>query len=451
MRISFILMLLGLTLYLAVSDTLLSMVGIPYTASFGSFIYKLHPATYFCLLSMLFAIFSNGNALRQPAQVWQNVSYGLYCMVVCMLMVYTTYRYGMSGSAFLIDTLLMPAIVGLTLNLYPDTWRATLFKVILSICLANALISIVEAATQWRLEEYAVSGGTLIVDDQFRATALMGHPLGNAMVMSVAAFGMTVWCRHWLLRTMAVFVFLLSLLAFGGRTAFLLTGFLVFLGAVYSVYVAARRGRIRARHLLTCLILFGILCAILGAAVFWLDLGQRIFDGFVWDDSADVRRRSLMAFDFLSPEQILLGISPWEIDQVILRINVRNPIVVIENTWVVLSLQFGLIGLVMFAACYGFLLVQLVRGAPLAMKVGLLSFLILTSSNNALSAKTMVLVFVVSLIATSKSFVKLRARNRFLQRVRRRPDNEDRAGSPALLDSELESPGIPRGLRRRLS
>ncbi|MDY0884256.1 VpsF family polysaccharide biosynthesis protein [Dongia soli] len=419
LRISFLLAALGLFLYLTVSDPLLAMLGIPYTAPSGSFIYKLHPATYLCLLALPIAFFFSSRSWRTRHRLRQNVSYCLYGLVIVMLMVYTTYRYGTSGSAFLIDTLLMPAVIGLTLNFYPDKWRAFLFKMILVICCVNALLGIVEAMTQWRLEEYSVAGGTLIIENEFRATALMGHPLTNAMVMSLATFGMLVWCRHWMSRILVAFLALITLLAFGGRTAFLLTSLLLSLCAAYAIIQSARKGRIRAWHLLVCLITFGLLCAILGGAILYLDLGARIFEGLVWDESADIRRRSMMAFDFLSIEQLLLGVSPGEIAEIILRINIRNPIEIIENTWIVLTLQFGVISLVMLIASYGFLLLQLARKAPPLMKVGLLSFLILTSSNNALSVKTMVLVFTVSVVMTSESFVQLHDRRRIRYRSRR--------------------------------
>jgi hypothetical protein len=380
------------------------MLGIPYTAPYGSFIYKLHPATYPCLIALPIAFLSSGASRQTRHRIRQNVAYCLYGLVIVMLMVYTTYRYGTSGSAFLIDTLLMPAVIGLTLNFYPDNWRAFLFRMILVICCLNALLGIIEAMTQWRLEEYSVAGGTLIIENEFRATALMGHPLTNAMVMSLATFGMLVWCRHWMSRILVAFVALIALLSFGGRTAFLLTSLLLTLCAAYAIIQSARRGRIRAWHLLAYLIAFGFLCAILGSAILYLDLGARIFEGLVWDESADIRRRSMMAFNFLSTEQLLLGISPAEIEEIILRINIRNPIEIIENTWIVLTLQFGVIMLAMLIASYGFLLLQLAGKAPPLMKVGLLSFVILTSSNNALSVKTMVLVFAISVIMTSESF-----------------------------------------------
>ena len=127
---------------------------------------------------------------------------------------------------------------------------------------------------------------------------------------------------------------------------------------------------------------------VLAALVAASGLGERIFAKLLWDDSADVRIHSWQALDYLSASDIAFGISPAEIRTIIYRLGLIHPMQTIENFWLIMLLQLGIVGLVPFIAGLFAGGAYLWRLSETRGRIALVLFFIVGSSNISLASKT---------------------------------------------------------------
>jgi hypothetical protein len=206
--------------------------------------------------------------------------------------------------------------------------------------------------------------------------------------MLFAVFVLPVGWRVFIVPTL-----MLSLLAFGSRSALALGA--VFLMAWLAI-VFARSLYTRTLSInwliFSMLLLIGMGGAGIGIAI-WLELGSRIFETFIWDESAASRIESVLLIKELSADQLLLGIG---FDGLAALENSHGHWFNIENFWVVLMLQLGVFMFALLAAGLMGIFVTLARRGPLAVRLSVLAYLIAASSNDALSHKTPNLGIVVA-------------------------------------------------------
>lgn len=395
LRIPFGLAVAGLLLYALVSDNLLVSMGIPYNAPSGSFLFKLHPGTYLITLSFLLLLVRD-HPRRILPRLWATAAAALLLAgTILGVMVYTVVRFGPSGNAFFIDTLLAPALLAMVLLMGPLEWRRWVFRILVGLLALNALIGIGEALFEERLTPY-LAGDQPIIEEFFRATALGGHPLTNALRTATVLIACLILPYRWLLILIPLFV--IALLAFGGRTA-LATGVLLLLG--WSVYYFFRGIVVRTFDvrlvfglLLMALLLVG---AIIGLTVS-LDLGERIFANLSWDSSAQSRLLIFRVFDYFDLDDWLWGMGPAGISEVLERLKGLTTLTDFENFWILLLMQVGLAWFVLVSiALLGFI-ASLVWRAPPALKLSAVSFLLIASSNNSLASKSQTLAILAALL-----------------------------------------------------
>ncbi|HEY0837993.1 MAG TPA: VpsF family polysaccharide biosynthesis protein [Azospirillum sp.] len=386
----------GVALDLLVSDSLLLTLGIPYNVPGGSYVWKIHPGSYLLMLAfVVLAVPANpvrlvvATARRVPAA-------GFYGVTVAGLFAYVTVNHGFSGSAFVLETLLMPLVAALLLLHLPERHRALLFAGVVVLVTVNALLGIAEAVSGDRLVPY-LAGGEPVFERHFRATALGGHPLNNALITATVLFATVLVLRgRPVLGALALLVQAAALLAFGSRVAFVVVGGF---GAVWlTVWAASSVLRMRdgvrgaVGHSLV-LLLIPVLAAV---AVVGLGLGERIFSSFFLDASARTRIVAFRAFALVSAPELWFGIGPVGVERVLAFLRRAQGLSdAIENFWVLWVLNFGLIGFAPLAATLLWFVRSLLRGAPAALWVSALSFLLIASSNNSLGSKDRALVVLV--------------------------------------------------------
>ncbi|MCC7047360.1 MAG: hypothetical protein IT562_11680 [Alphaproteobacteria bacterium] len=386
---------------LTISDSFLYWIGVNYTAPGGSLLGKLHPGSYLVMMAFLAATLPVNPVRYLGALARTHPSIVVYALVTVGIMAYCTARFGISGAAFINETLFAPALLAMTLFALPQTWRRRVFLVALSLVALDAVIGLVEFMTRQRLVPYFISG-ELHVEPQFRATSLMGHPLKNATIIATFLCLLPVLRHH---RAMAVTTGLamaLSLLAFGSRTAFAIC-LLVGAIALARWYLVGLMRRQFSYAMLTG-VGFMALVTPVAAIIVMLFLGQqsRIFETLKWDPSAQSRTLVLRAFDRLSMQDFLFGLGPDGIGRVMEHLRSFTILTDIENFWVLLLLNFGLICWVLFVLAFGWLVWSLLRGAPAAAKVATLVFFIMISSNNSLAVKDSSLsLFVVAMMGAA--------------------------------------------------
>ena len=162
---------------------LLNYLGISYTHLGGAPWEKLHPSTYIALLALLIASTSRTDPVhflltmaRQESRVM------IYLGAVAIIAGVTVVTEGIGELGFLVDTLLLPAVVVIVLKVTPPAQQRQIYWVLLWLVVGNALLGIGETAVNQQLIPPTNADGTPFIDAQFRPWALCGHPLNNALI-----------------------------------------------------------------------------------------------------------------------------------------------------------------------------------------------------------------------------------------------------------------------------
>lgn len=389
----------GIALYLLLSPQSLFYVGILYEAPGGSPLEKLHPANWLVLLATAVLMLARGNPLRVGGRLLAAEPL-LAAYLACMLFVlgWSLARHGASGAASIVDTLILPFFCVAALGLLDAQRRYQCLKLIVFVLAVNAVLAIVETMLQTKLIPLRIGGGPETVEEIFRPSALLGHPLNNSMI-TATLLPVVLYLRiamAW--RVVLMLLLWVGLLSFGGRTGFLLATLAYGLYFLGQITLAALRGRFSYLQLSGGALLGCLAAALLAAAIASSGIGDRIFKTLEWDSSASVRVQIWSVFDYLSDFDMLMGLSLKEITAVGFRMGLTET-EAIENFWLMMFLQTGWIGFVPFVVAMACVIAWLWRSSGGAMRVALLLFLAIGSSNNSLATKTIVLLLFMVVVA----------------------------------------------------
>ncbi|MGH8081569.1 MAG: VpsF family polysaccharide biosynthesis protein [Lysobacter sp.] len=402
----------ALIAYLTVSPALLTVLGIPYDAPYGNFLFKLHPGDYLLASALTFSLAGQGNPLTAlVGRLRQAPLLSVYLIAMVLAFAYSLLRYGPSGSAFFIDTLMMPVAAALLLSRLDAAQLRALWRIMVALLTVNAAIGLIEVVLQRHLVAYTVAGGVPVIEDKFRATALLGHPLENALLTSMillAALDRPMsTTRRWAWSGFLI----LALLAFGGRTSFVLTVLSLSLYAGWKAWHGLRAGRYGYLQLVGASTAALLALPAVAAAVWRSGLGARIFEGLYLDDSASVRLRIFSVFDHLDIYDVLFGVSPIHIQELSARIGLSQNLEAIENFWLFMLLQLGACVFAVFAVglCCG--LWWLWRRAGTGARWTLLVFVITASTTNSLASKTSALTLLFAMLGSLAGYRAIRSRS----------------------------------------
>ena len=252
--------------------------------------------------------------------------------------------------------------------------------------LFNALLAIGEFGFGRRLVPMHAGRDDIIEEDYFRASALMGHPLSNALVTAalLPAVALLPWRAVW--KLLGATLLGLGLLAFGSRASLAALALFALL-ATLPVLWRLLRGGYGYLH-----ITGGLLAACLGAAVLAggvaaTGLGERIFKNLTWDNSANVRLRAWEVLNHVRDAEQWFGVSIPRIDNIALRIGIDPRYEAIENFWLYLLLLLGVCGFALFVLGLACLLLHLWRISAAPLRVALVVYLVLASGSNTLASK----------------------------------------------------------------
>lgn len=395
-------MLAAVLAAMLLSAPMLLRFGIPYDAPYGPAVAKIHPGTYFLFLAWFMALAGRGNPLTAfMDQIARMRLIGVYFFSMVGVFVWAVFRHGTSGAAFIIDSLWTPAIAAFTLDLLDDDRRRRLLQLAMVLLACNAILAIGETMAPARLTPLHVGRSDIVNEEYFRSSAFLGHPLNNALITAslLPAAIFLPWARTW--RILLVLVCLLSLLAFGGRTS------VAAVVLVYGTYLGMRLARYALSGQMTYLQLTGgSLAGMLGitalaGAVAATGLGDRIFNNLSLDSSASVRLRVWDAFQYLSSTDMWMGVSPSEIDHISLRMGLDPTYEAIENFWIYLFMQFGLIGFIPFLIGLACLFWMLWKSTSTPLKLSIVLYLLVASTANTLASKTVSLMLLTTVILAS--------------------------------------------------
>ncbi len=391
------LLTVGLGLIFLVSSMTLYHFGIDYEAAGGSFIGKLHPGSWLLFAAFVLKLLGSGNPIgeldrilgRQPGTF-------LFLIAWTVLLVQAVLVQKLPFTP-LIDTFLMPVVLVTLLRDASAPLKADLAIMLHLLFAANAVLAIFEYATGFRLVPFVA--GTFVVEHDWRSTALFGHPLLNAMLAGCYIIALVMGGGQDLPKPMRAFAMalqLVAMVAFGGRSAFvLLAPFLVY-GLVRQALPVLRG----TRRLNVGALGPGVLLVPLLLAVVVLALEQGLLDSFLMrfindNGSAEARLILLNMFSVIPVSDLLLG--P---DQNYVHIlEVKGGIVYgLESLWLGFFITYGiLVSLVFFTGLFAFcadLLAFTQRGAIAV----LLFFFIVASTSVSLGAKTVEFGMVCALV-----------------------------------------------------
>ena len=385
--------------YMLLSPAVLGRMGIPYDTPLGFPLAKFHIGSYCLVLAWFMALASHGNPLRvMGAQMARHQLLGVYWVSMVGVFFWVVFRHGTAGAAFIVEALWMPVIAAFTLDLFDARRHRQTLNIVMFLLVCNALLAVGEALSGSHLIAVALEKRDLIVEDQFRATAFLGHPLHNALITASLLPAVTLLPLSRVWQIVLIMLLLLSLLAFGGRTSMALA--VLFYGAYFVIRTCrkALRGGFSYLQLTG-----GSLALMLGTTgllgvIAATGLGERVFKNMKMDSSAGVRLKVWDAFSYLSESDLWFGIAPVDIDHIALRMGLDPKYEAIENFWIYLFMQFGVVGFIPFVVALACLLLVLWRVATPPMRVATLLYFLVASTANTLASKTMSLMLLVVVI-----------------------------------------------------
>ena len=397
----------SITLYATLSAPALASLGIPYDLPTGPMVAKIHPGGYLMGLAAIAALFALQSPLPGPTRP-RGVVLAIAAYLGCMLfdLAWAMSQHGAAGIAFFFDTLLVPGIAALLLLHMSDADRARLLRWMILLLLVNAGIALGEFALQSRLVPLDVGRDDIVPEDVFRSSALLGHPLANALVTITVlpAVLLMPWPPLW--KAGALVLLVLALLSFGGRSSVLVGAFVYGLAGAIEVVRRVVAGRLRYRQLMGGLV---VICTGLGivlSAVALTGLGERIYGGLSWDNSAQVRLLAFHTLDFVHGPQWWTGFSVPDIARLAERAGIDLRYEAIENFWVYQLLLLGITGVVPFVLGIAALMWSLLRIARPPVTSAIPLYLLLASSANTLSSKSVSLLALVVAVHGSAVFAR---------------------------------------------
>ena len=364
----------------------LTAIGVNYDTVGGNPLLKLHPANW------LFAMALLSNLLSQPEPVGyvSELPRAFPGALLFVLMGAFTVAFAMlvqhAPVMPLVDTFFAATAMLVLYDGIDEAMRARLRWLIHVILFANACVGIIEFLTQTRLTPFVVAGVPVLHD--YRSTALFGHPLVNAGTTAAYVlmlfFGGDPSGRPFL-KAGLTGVQLVALVAFGGRTAIVLSAVLLAIGSLPTIAGVINGRRFDQRIGLVFVLGAPVIIAATFAAAssgFFANLIDRFED-----DRGSTQARIVMLdlFNSFSFEDLLLGPDPERLASLQSSLGIEYGI---ENSWLGLMFQYGAIITAFFVLGLLALLGDFVRRTRPKSGIIVLYFLILVSSSASLSVKS---------------------------------------------------------------
>jgi hypothetical protein len=381
---------------LGVSNMMLARLGVPYEVPGGSALSKIHPATY--LAAAAFGLL----ALRRvdPVALARDLARhhpGALALAAALALVQAQSAVVGLPSTMALDTLLLPILfLVLLTRIGPGAARVLAISVH-AVIAANAALGLYEFATGLRLNPLVAAGVPLTGD--WRSSALLGHPLANAVTTGAYVLVQMGGGGRDLprpLRALALALQLPALAVFGGRAALLLL-------AVFAVATLGR-GLVRTgggkRFPPAAVAIAALALPALGGAVALL-LDAGFFDRFAerfLDDAGSAETR-LGMFGLLAQIPTRELVFGPDAERVATLMRVEGLEFGIESFPIAYLAFYGLLVATPLLLALGLFARDLLRAARPGAGPALLFFFAVAATSSSLSGKTTLLgVFVVLLL-----------------------------------------------------
>jgi len=366
---------------------LLENLGIKYVSEGGNPLVKIHISTYILMLTV--AIFTLRRGINVPLTSLKELRASWLISFLCIVLVifYGLIRFGTSGMAYLVDTMVAPLLAIYLLSQLSTTHKNRLLTLLAYLLFINSLIAILEFMLGNTLMSAQFSSFS-----HFRSTALLTHPLNNALITAALAPILMSYTRIPYLIYFTVVT--LALFAFGGRaaTGIFMLGVFILIAPKIPAFIAAGVRVSKMRFAVIQALAF--FASIFTVSVIVLSpIGARILSKLHIDGSAQARFDVFLILEQLSPNEWLFGASQTLLDNIAFYIQID----VIENYIIGWIISFGIIcTILLFLSCYKLPLKIALGKNRNAALVALVVFILVSLTNNALTTKTPALFFLIS-------------------------------------------------------
>ncbi|GAC1331523.1 MAG: hypothetical protein NVSMB26_10000 [Beijerinckiaceae bacterium] len=393
----------ALIMLCAISPLLLAVHGINYDSAGGSALDKIHPGTFVAVLALAARLCAAPHPWR-TLQRLLSAEPGLliYLAALSLLALYIVVV-ARSPVSPLVDTFLLALVLVLLLQGLDERVARLLALLVVGLLAANAMIGLVEFSTGWRLIPLAVPEGVtsdptrtdLVFDwradlaTDWRATALLGHPLENAMLTGAFLVCLAARGSAWLgtaSRLGLGMLGLLAMFAFGGRAALIFSG--VFIAAAALAGLARR---LVSRRPFDLRLVGGLLVAVPLVAIAVTMIGEaglfdRMAQRFSVDEGSATARLTMWAlFDPVPWRDLILA--P---DQAVVKTGqlLEGLEFGIESFWVGFALNYGLVMTAILMIGLAAFVISVARSCGRGAMAVFLFFFAVASTSTSLSSKT---------------------------------------------------------------
>ncbi|MCB1483845.1 MAG: VpsF family polysaccharide biosynthesis protein [Hyphomicrobiaceae bacterium] len=383
-------------LFMVISPLALVLLGLNYDDAGGGPLEKVHPATV-----LAFAVLGlSALYVRNPLTATLNALLAypgtlIFLITVGLLIVHSIRVVGLPFT-FFFDTFLAPVVV---FFLFKDMRQERADRFVLlfhTLMMVNATIGIIEFAVGVRLTPLVANG--IVIEDDWRSTALLGHPLANASITGAYILTLALGAARDLPRPFAIGGFVIAsagMVVFGGRASSVLL-LVMLMGLAASRAGAILRGaRFDRRTLIAALIaipLVSLAIITLAEAGFFDLFIERFLDD---RGSASTRIEMFELFKHIPLNELLLAPDP---EQLATLRTLYGLDFGIESFWVSFVLSYGLVpGLAFFAGLFLFCR-DIVRATRPGTIWVLVFFFLVASTSVSLSAKTPLFAILVLML-----------------------------------------------------
>jgi hypothetical protein len=387
----------------AISPLLLEHFRISYITSGGGAASKFHPASFCAVAAFAFRCLATRNPLRTGLRLITNDSGVVLLLAAAGMAAVYAILIAKTPVTPLFDTFILPVLCFLLLRDLDVVFVRWLALAIAAILCVNAVMAIIEFTGGWHFVTLPVSldatsdprRGDAVFDWRadisldWRAVALLGHPLVNGLIVGFFIICLAAYGSDWLPAWIKLPLLLLegaSMFAFGARASLVMTMLIVSAFTLQRTGAALAAGaRLTPRAIAITILLVGVVLIAVGlldATGFFDRTLQRFSNDY---GSAGTRRTMFEMFTpipwsdlFLGPDQKV--VATW---QRLLGLEFG-----IESSWVGLALSYGvlmtailMIGLLAFAR-------SLARACGRGTIAALGFFFLSVSATASLSGKT---------------------------------------------------------------
>ncbi|MBZ9674367.1 VpsF family polysaccharide biosynthesis protein [Mesorhizobium sp. ES1-1] len=338
-----LLLTIGVVALMGLSSYALDFLGYSYSTLGGSILTKIHPATYLFSLALCIAVIANRNPVVYLTSLLLRCLGSTFLLISCLLLWYFISRYKPDYAAsFLIDSIMAAGLIFMLFRDADDRTRLMIARLVHIIMVLNCFIAIVEGQTGWRLFPFINDGRQQTWE--YRATALLGHPLIGSLVTGVyAVILMTVrdlrgLNERW--RLPIVLLCMATMPSLGSRTSFTVVYATAAAVAGLGALRFLRGGTSSVRTLVWLMVAvpFGIVVI---AAMFQFGLFDNFLDRFSNDSgSAQSRVKLFSLFKDFGLADFFMGESSLRLDTNVRLSGLEEGI---ESSWPGHVLRYGVV------------------------------------------------------------------------------------------------------------